>query len=160
MIVRFVFVTVVVSGLLSAQGTPAGWKVIKDLEEACQVAVPAAWDNRMVQNIATEPGNKLSAVVSYSESDKYAPLSPAELTVLGTVKVVENSAKRYFIQSKEFKDIQGGPGATRTWRSAVPAKPGSCRLDVSLRQGADEATAEKVINSLASGAFKVRFRAT
>lgn len=149
MIVRFLFLTIAVAGLLSAQATPAGWKVIKDLEDACQVAVPEAWDNRMIQNIATEPGNKLSAIVSYSESDKYAPLAPAALTALDTVKVVENSAKRYFIQSKEFKNIRGGSGTTRMWRSGVPAKSGTCRLDVTLAQGADEAVAEKVIQTLA-----------
>jgi hypothetical protein len=54
----------------------------------------------------------------------YAPLADAALKALDTVKVVENSAKRYFIQSREFKSITGGSGTTRRWMAAIPVQTG------------------------------------
>ncbi len=45
--------------------------------------------------------------------------------------------------------ITGGTGTTRRWIVEIPVQKGTCRVTVTLAQGADEATAEKVANSLA-----------
>jgi hypothetical protein len=148
MLHRLWIVAVVAASLALAQGVPADWKVMKDLEDACQVAVPKDWDTNLPA-MAQAPGNKLGVVILFNETEKYVPLDAATLKALDTVKVVENSAKRYFIQSKEFKSITGGAGTSRRWMVSIPVQKGRCGLTITLAQGADEATAEKVANTLA-----------
>lgn len=148
MLIRLSTVAVGIASLALAQGVPTGWKVMKDLEDACQVAVPKDWDTNLPA-MAQAPGNKLGVVILFNETEKHTPLDAATLKALDTVKVVENSAKRYFVQSKEFKSITGGAGTTRRWMVSIPAQNGRCGITLNLAEGADEATAEKVANSLA-----------
>lgn len=139
----------IAAALACAQSTPAGWKVVNDLEDACQITVPDNW-NTSLPAMASAPGNSLAAVILFNETEKYTPLDDAALKALDTVKVVENSGKRYFVQSKAFKSITGGSGTTRRWMASIPVQKGRCGVTVTLKDGADEATAEKVANSLTS----------
>lgn len=148
MLIRLWIVAVAAASLALAQGVPADWKIMRDLEDACQVAVPKDWDTNLPA-MAQAPGNRLGVVILFNETEKYTPLDAATLKALDTVKVVENSAKRYFVQSKEFKSITGGTGTTRRWMVSIPVQKGRCGITLNLAQGADEATAEKVANSLA-----------
>lgn len=148
MFTRVFLLSLTVASVAVPQGTPANWKVLKDLEDACQISVPGDWDTNLPA-IAQSPGNKAMAVIKFDENDRYAPLDAAALKALDTVKVVENSAKRYFVQSKEFPGITSTAAPSRRWMVAIPAPKGQCSVMITLVQGADEATAVTLANSLA-----------
>src|ERR1035441_7128735 len=63
-IVRISCAAMLVAGAASAQVVPAGWQVVKDLKNLCQIAVPADWTpDKLVKSFVTAADKKANAVI-------------------------------------------------------------------------------------------------
>jgi hypothetical protein len=92
----------------SAQTIPAGWKVVKDPRESCQIAVPPEWAHLADSSgaaILQDPATAI-AVVTSQPRQIFKPLAESLQRVLGIdkEKMFENTVKRLFYQNKTSKN--------------------------------------------------------
>src|ERR1700691_3492589 len=89
---------------VSAQVVPAGWQIVKDSKNACQVAVPADWSLYGESHSAAVFRDTSTAlpVVTSQPGQTFSPLSEFFLKTLNISKekLFENSSKRIFYQDK------------------------------------------------------------
>jgi hypothetical protein len=126
-----------------AAQTPAGWQVMKDKKQLCQIAVPAGWTaDRIMVSSLTAPDNKASLIFSNK---------PASSTYADIVKM----AKDMFKPIKTFEDgpartwFQSAPEAKKgtTWYAAISSAP-VCEVQIQFQNPAFEASAKQIVNSL------------
>jgi hypothetical protein len=144
LIASIAVVFVIVMSTPQAQGqNPAGWQVVKERKQLCQIAVPPGWtaDKIMPSNLTA--ADKKASVVFGSK--------PASVTYADIVKM----AKDMFKPTKTFEDT-----ATRTWFASAPAgKTGTswyvalssspvCEAQIQFQDPAFEASAKQMVNSL------------
>jgi hypothetical protein len=132
----------------SAQIIPAGWKVVRDSKNTCQIAVPREW-------ILLEGGSGAAvfqgpttaiAVVTSQPGQIFEPLSESLQKVLDIrkEKIFENSVKRLFYQDKTSKS-SSDPNA---YSASVPGKAGTCSCHVTFLPNVSADTVKKIALSL------------
>lgn len=129
----------------AAQSVPAGWKIVKDRKQHCQIAVPADWTtDKILTSQATAPDKSASALVH--------GIPPGAATYADTVK----AAKGLYKPIKTFEE-----SGSRTWYSTAP-DPGQtgtswyvatggaqvCDAQILFKTPASEATAKQIVMSL------------
>src|SRR5215472_13402682 len=86
----------------SAQTLPAGWKVIRDSKEICQIAVPPEWVRLEDGSGAAvlQDSSTAIAVVTSQAGQIFKPLTESLQKVLDIRKerMFENTSKRVFYQ--------------------------------------------------------------
>jgi uncharacterized protein YbdZ (MbtH family) len=133
---------------LSAQVVPAGWQIVKDSKNTCQIAVPADWsiygDSRSAA-VFHDPSTAL-AVVTSQPGQAFAPLTAHLLSILNVSKdnLFENTAKRIFYQDK----VSAHPDDPAWYTFSVPAKDGTCSGHLTFLPGVSNDTARKIALSL------------
>jgi hypothetical protein len=128
-----------------AQDVPSGWKVVKDKQGVCQMAVPADWvADRRISSFMTSPDGKANAVPhgmrtgqSFSEATTLAKQG------LAPTKTIEDSSKRLWYAYKGAGTAAGGAD----WYVAVPGSP-VCTAQIAFKAPALEETAKKIVLSL------------
>jgi hypothetical protein len=137
---------------LSAQVVPAGWQIVKDSKNACQITVPADWspygDNigaAVFQNVSTA-----IATVTSQPGQAFTPLSESLQKVLDIRKeqMFENTAKRIFYQEQTSKSRED-PNA---YSFSVPGKAGTCSGHLRFLPSISEDVAWKIALSLGPAA--------
>jgi len=132
----------------SAQTIPAGWKVVKDSKDMCQIAVPPEW-------VLLEEGSGAAvfqgsttaiAVVTSQPAQIFKPLPEALQKVLEIrkEKLFENSVKRLFYQDKT-STRSSDPNA---YSASVPGKAGTCSCHVTFLPSISADMAKKIALSL------------
>jgi hypothetical protein len=143
-IVRISCATMLAAVAASEQTVPAGWQVVKDNKNLCQIAVPADWTpDKLVKSFVSSPDKKASAVIH--------PLAPNANYAQSMA-----TAKQLMIPIKMFEDTP-----LRTWFAIARAngKPGTswyvatggsqiCTAQIDFDDPAFEATAKKIGDSV------------
>ena len=137
------------SCLTSAQTVPAGWKVIKDAKDACQIAAPPDWSPfaEGAGAVVYQDSTTAIAVVTSQPGQAFKQLTEAQLKSLDVPrdKVFENSSKRLFFQDR----ISAGSGDPNAFSVMVPGKNGTCSAHIVFVPSVDQETARKIVLSLA-----------
>jgi hypothetical protein len=132
----------------SSQVVPAGWQIVKDSKNACQIAVPPDWspygDNigaAVFQNVSTA-----IATVTSQPGQVFTPLSESLQRVLDIRKetMFENSVKRVFYREQTSKN-QEDPNV---YSFSVPGKAGTCSGHLRSLPSVSEDVARKIAVSL------------
>jgi hypothetical protein len=133
---------------LSAQVAPAGWQIIKDSKNACQIAVPADWTPYGESKGAAifHDSTTAIAVVTSQPGQAFSPLAENLQRVLEIrpEKLFENTAKRVFYQEKTSR----GPEDTNAYSFSVPSKGGTCSGHLTFVPSVTEEVARKIVLSL------------
>lgn len=133
---------------VAAQVVPAGWQVVKDSKNNCQMAVPADWspygDNygaAILRDTSTA-----MAVVTSQPGQTFRPLTEALQKVLNIPKdkMFENTTKRIFYQDK----TSVGPEDPNGYTFSVPGKGGTCSGRLTFIPSITEEVARKIALSL------------
>ncbi|HUB80127.1 MAG TPA: hypothetical protein VMB03_15080 [Bryobacteraceae bacterium] len=133
---------------LSAQTVPAGWQIVKDSKNACQIAVPPDWtiygDSRSAA--VFHDASTALAVVTSQPGQAFAPLTEHLQTVLNISKgkLFENSAKRIFYQDK----VSSRPDDPNWYTFSAPGKNGTCSGHLTFLPSTAEDLARKIVGSL------------
>jgi len=131
-----------------AQNTPAGWKLVRDAKNACQIAVPAEW-SPLSENggaaVLHDPDTAL-AVVTTQPGQEFKPLTPSMTKILDIRKdkLFENTAKRIFYEDKSSTRAED-PSA---YSASVPGNNGVCSCRVVFLPSVGAETARKIALSL------------
>jgi hypothetical protein len=130
------------------QTVPAGWKLVRDAKDACQIAVPAEWSPLSEKGGAAvlhDPGTAI-AVVTSQPGQAFKPLSPTmvKLMDIPKAKMFENTAKRIFYEDKTSLHAED-PNA---YTASVPGNSGMCSCRVVFLPRIGDDTARKIALSL------------
>lgn len=128
-----------------AQTVPSGWKVVKDKQGACQVAVPSDWTtDKIVSSFAKSPDGKANAVPHGLRSGQAFPEATSlAKQMLKPSKTIEDSGKRLWYAYEGSSSSSGGTN----WYVAVPGTP-VCTAQIGFKDPAAEETAKKIALSL------------
>ena len=133
---------------VQAQTVPAGWQVVKDPKNICQIAVPADWKLYGSTNSAAifEDSSTAMAVVTSQPDQAYRALPETIVRVLNIPKdkMFENSTKRIFYQDK----TSSGPQDSNSYSFSVPGKSGTCSGHLTFLPSITEDVARKIALSL------------
>jgi hypothetical protein len=133
---------------ISAQVVPAGWQVIKDARNACQIAVPADWQPfGDVRSAAVFQDSATAlAVVTNQPKQTFSPLGENLIRVLNIPKdkLFENSATRVFYQDKTSE----GASDMNGYSVSVPGKGGMCSARLTFLPSVGDALMRKIALSL------------
>lgn len=123
------------------QTVPSGWKVVKDNQGTCKVAVPGDWKNET--GIANSPDGKSNVIPNGLDSDQsFKEATSMAKQIMKPSKIVEDSDKRLWYA------YEGGRNSGGTnWYVAVAGKP-VCTAQVSFKDPVTEETAKKIALSL------------
>jgi uncharacterized protein YbdZ (MbtH family) len=143
-----VSVLIIFSLPLAAQTVPAGWQIVKDSRNLCQIAVPAGWSaygDTHSAAVLHDPSTAL-AVVTSQPGQAFAPLTQQLQVVLtiGKDALFENSAKRIFYQDKTSWHAND----PKWFDFSVPGKDGTCSGHLTFLPGISDETARKIALSL------------
>jgi hypothetical protein len=132
----------------SAQTVPAGWKVVRDSKDACQIAVPPDWVPFTDSSGAAvfHDATTAIAVVTSQPGQIFKPLSESQLKVfdIRKEKLFENTAKRIFYQDKASRNSED----SNAYSAMVPGKGGTCSCHVVFVPSVTEEIAKKITLSL------------
>jgi hypothetical protein len=127
--------------LCVAGQSPAGWQVMKDKKQLCQISVPAGWTADKIMPSSLTAGDKKASVIFSNK--------PADVTYADIVKM----AKDMFKPVKTFEE-----GPNRTWFSSAAKKGSSwyavintkpvCEVQVDFQDPGFEASAKQIVGSL------------
>lgn len=128
------FVAACALSMIAGAQTPAGWKPYQE-GGACQILLPPEWRQGSVPGIYGNPARNANAILVIEASAKPGPLPDLAIKAFDPATVVENSAKRVFLQGKP--QTIGGKSRT-AWNIWVPIRSGgACHLTLSLQPAAD-----------------------
>ena len=131
------------SGAVVIGQTSPGTKAVMDPRKACQVSVPADWT--VQAGSATSADKKSTATVQALRADQtFDEGKTRAKATMKLVKVVEDSAKRLMYVGDPGTKAAGLTG----WYVVANTTP-VCTVAFTLAQGADQAAAQKVADSLA-----------
>lgn len=140
------FVSVFVMTACSAVAqTPAGWQVMKEKKQLCQISVPAGWTaDKIMPGSLTSP-DKLASITLGAKPDGvgFADTSKMAKDMFKPVKTFEDTANKTFFVEK------GNIPAIITWYVALNTKP-VCEAEIKFKGAGYEATATQIANSLKS----------
>jgi hypothetical protein len=136
------------SSLAASQTVPGGWKIVKDVKAACQIAVPPEWVP-LGENVGAailHGSTTAIAVVTSQPGQQFKPFSLSQLRTIGIPKekMFENSATRIFYQDKTSRN----PDDTSAFSSSAPASNGTCSCRVVVLPSIPEDIAKKIALSL------------
>lgn len=132
----------------SAQVVPAGWQIVKDSKNACQIAVPPDWSPYGESQGAAvfHDTTTAIAVVTSQPGQDFSPLTASLQKVLEIRKelMFENTAKRVFYQEK----ISANRENPNAYSFSVPGKTGTCSGHLTFLPSIPEDVARKIALSL------------
>jgi hypothetical protein len=130
---------------LHAQDVPSGWKVVKDRQGACQLAVPADWSaDKLMPSFVQSPDGKSNAVPHGLRAGQTFPDAMAlAKQVTPPSKIIEESAKRVWYTYQGA----GTPGGGTDWYVGVAGST-ICTAQISFKSPVTEDTAKKIALSL------------
>ena len=128
----------------SPQTTPAGWKVIKDKKQLCQMAVPADWvADKIMTSQLTAPDGKTNALLGAKpEGATYAQISGMAKDMFKPAKSFDATSTRTW-----FEEAQGANKNKTSWYAVINTTP-VCEVQVEFFDQAFEASAKKIVESL------------
>src|ERR1017187_7622414 len=133
---------------LGAQVMPAGWQLVKDSKNACQLAVPADWSPYGESRSAAvlHDMSTALAVVTSQPGQTFAPLTEFFQKVLNIrkEKLFENTPKRIFYQDKTSAQADD----PNSYTFSVPGKAGTCSGHLTFLPSVPEEVARKIALSL------------
>jgi hypothetical protein len=133
---------------LSAQVVPAGWQIVKDSKNTCQIAVPADWSPYGDTHSAAvlHDTSTALAVVTSQPGQSFTPLTEFFQKVLNISKekLFENTSKRIFYQDKTSASAED----SNSYSFSVPGKAGTCSGHLTFLPSIPEDTARKIALSL------------
>lgn len=127
----------------SAASVPAGWTPVKDVQGACQVAVPRDFKANYptLPSLVKSADGKIDVQVVNQPGKTVTPLDSAAQKVLGVDKVFDNTPQRVFYSNKPANFA--GTEVT-SWHVRVPGSNSVCFATITMRAGASEDTAKKI----------------
>lgn len=130
---------VAVFGCLCAQlvcAEPAGWKVIRDKTNACQISVPSTWTALSTPGLVNSPVSTTTMLIAGHRP--YRPFDEDTLKMLNIGKLYENSAARLFYVTKPNE--QGHI----TYHIEAPGSGNACIAEMTLTARYSEDEAKKI----------------
>ena len=129
--------------LLTAQAqTPAGWQLMKDKKQLCQMAVPPGWTaDKIMPSMVAAPDKKASLVFSNKpDGVSYADLAKMAKDMFTPATTIEDSTKRTYFTSAP----KNGKSSIYILLNSTP----KCEAQVEFRDPAFEATAKQMLETL------------
>ena len=128
----------------AAQDAPAGWKIVKDRKQTCQMAVPSDWTGTAIMpSNLTSPDKKSNVIFSGKPATAtYDQIVKMATDMFKPAKMIEEGAKRtWFVSTPR-------PGKTGTsWYVALSTSP-VCEAQIEFQDASFEASAKQMVNSL------------
>jgi hypothetical protein len=95
---------------LHAQDVPSGWKVVKDRQGACQLAVPPDWvADKLMPSFMQSPDSKANAVAhGLRQGQSFGDAVNLAKQVTPPDKMIEESGKRVWYTYKGASTPDGG----------------------------------------------------
>jgi hypothetical protein len=141
---RLIAALVLLFAIHAPAQTPAGWQVMKDRKQICQIALPADWtaDKTMVSNV-TAPDKKANVIFSSKPaSASYADIVKMAEDMFKPVKTFEETAGRTWFASTPDRGRKG-----TAWYVAMSSSP-VCEAQIVFEDLSFEASANQMVNSL------------
>jgi hypothetical protein len=137
--------------LASAETVPSGWKLIRDANGACQIAVPPEWTPLSANGgsaVLRDPSTAI-AVVTSQPGQAFKALSPTmiKLIEIPKEKIFENTAMRIFYEDKTSLRSEDSSAYT----ASVPGNKGTCSCRVVFLPNVGVETPRKIALSLGPG---------
>jgi len=133
---------------VSAQVVPAGWQIVKDSKNVCQIAVPPDWSPYGESKGAAvfQDTTTAIAVVTSQPGQDFSPLTASLQKVLDIRKeqMFENTARRIFYQDRTSANREN-PNA---YSFSVPGRAGTCSGHLTFLPSISEDVARKIALSL------------
>jgi hypothetical protein len=125
-----------------ADSIPAGWIVIKEKTNTCQVAVPADFKaDQYMSSLAKGPGDAMEVQI-FSSTTPVKPLGETVAKAMGIDKFFDNTVQRVFYAEKS---TTGKDGKKLTgYKSRVPRTGGSCWTNIVLTPAGSEDLMKKI----------------
>ena len=133
---------------LAAQVAPSGWQIVKDSNNACQLAVPPDWSLYGESHSAAvlHDASIALVVVTSQPGQAFAPLSERLKSILNISKekLFENTANRIF-----YEDKSSAHAADPKWYTfSVPGKSGTCSGKLNFLPSLPDDLARQIVFSL------------
>src|ERR1017187_996166 len=133
---------------LAAQVAPSGWQIVKDSNNACQLAVPPDWSLYGESHSAAvlHDASIALVVVTSQPGQAFAPLSERLKSILNISKekLFENTANRIF-----YEDKSSAHAADPKWYTfSVPGKSGTCSGKLTFLPSLPDDLARQIVFSL------------
>lgn len=137
---------------LGAQTVPAGWRLVRDTKNACQIAVPPDWSpygDNIGAAVFQEVSTAIATVTSQPGQD-FAPLSESmqRLLEIPKDKMFENSSTRIFYQERTSKDKED----PNVFSFSAPGRAGTCSGHLRLMPSIPADVIRKIALSLGPAA--------
>src|SRR5215831_9876891 len=128
----------------AAQDVPAGFKLVKDRKQACQMAVPSDWTGSAIMpSNLTSPDKKASVVFgSKPASQVYADLVKMAKSMFKPVKMIEENDKRTWYVSETARGKSG-----TSMYVALNTSP-LCEAQIEFQDAGFEGKAKQMVESL------------
>jgi cytoskeletal protein RodZ len=143
-IARISCAAMLAAGAASAQTVPAGWQVVKDNKNLCQLAVPADWTpDKLAKSFVTAADKKANAVIhALAPNANYAQSMATAKQLMIPVKMFEDTAQRTW-----FSVARGNGKPGSSWYVATGGSQ-ICTAQIDFDDPAFEATAKKIVDSI------------
>jgi len=128
----------------TAAAQDAGWQVLKDRRQLCQISVPPGWTaDRIMAGNVTSPDKKSNVIFGGKPASvDYATIVKSAKDMFKPVKTIEETAARtWFVEAQPA----GKPGTT--WYLALSSSP-VCEAQIRFADASFESSAKQMANSL------------
>jgi hypothetical protein len=143
---KLIVITTMAFALTAAAQTPAGWQVMKDKKQLCQISVPAGWIADKIMPGSLTAGDKKASLIFSSKPDgvSYGEIARAAKDMFKPTQTFEETVSRTWFVSTPDRGSKG-----TTWYSAINSKP-VCEVEIKFQDPTFEANAKLIVNSLKS----------
>jgi hypothetical protein len=137
----FAAIIVLLPLAVSAQ-TPAGWQLMKDKKQTCQMAVPPGWvADKIMPSSVDSPDRKANVVFSGKPAGiTYKEIAKMAKDMFKPAQVFEDSGNRTFFAS----EVKNGKSS---WYVALNTTP-VCEAQIEFRDPAFASSAKQMVESL------------
>jgi hypothetical protein len=139
-------ILIVTFALSAVAQTPAGWQVMKDKKQLCQISVPAGWTADKIMPGSLQSADRKTSVIfsSKPEGATYGDIAKMAKDMFNPTKTFEETATRTWFVSTPDRGVKG-----TTWYAVINSKP-VCEVQITFGDPAFEASAKSIVNSLKS----------
>jgi hypothetical protein len=143
---KLIPIMIVTFALTAAAQTPAGWEVLKDKKQLCQIAVPSGFTaDRIMPSSLTSADKKTNIIFSNKPaSASYGDIAKMAKDMFKPTKTFEETATRTWFVSTPNRGSKG-----TTWYAVIASSP-VCEVQIVFEDPAFEGNAKLIVNSLKS----------
>lgn len=136
--------TMMLVATAAPQSAPAGWKIVKDKKQLCQMAVPADWTpDKFMASQLHSPDGKTNALLGAKPAEAtYGQIVQMAKSMFKPTQTFADTAQRTW-----FEETKDANKKKTSWYAAINSTP-VCEVQVEFFDPSFEADAKKIVESL------------